>query len=87
MKADLTGQRERYTSKVMQWYYERKIANDIQIDQHLRYQWKKDKSVTSQLENYLSTIQDQELPTKHLKNRRARDSGKTPDYVPPMLKT
>ena len=32
MKADLTAQRERYTSKVMQWYYERKIANDIQID-------------------------------------------------------
>ena len=36
-KADLTAQRERYTSKVMQWYYERKIANDIQIDWHLRY--------------------------------------------------
>ena len=79
MKADLTAQRERYTSKVMQWYYERKIANDIQIDQHLRYQWKKDKSVTSQLENYHSTNQDQELSTKYLKNKRAGDSGKTPD--------
>ena len=32
MKVDLTAQRERYTSKVMHWYYERKIANDIQID-------------------------------------------------------
>ena len=87
MKADLTAQRERYTSKVMYGYYERKIANDTQTDKHLSNSWKRDKSVTSQLENYLSTIQDQELPTKHLKNRRARDSGKTPDYVPPMLKT
>ena len=33
----------------------------------------------SQLENYLSTIQDQELPTKYLKDKRARESGKTPD--------
>ena len=40
---------------------------------------KKDKFITSQLENYLSTIQDQELPTKYLKNNRARDSGKIPD--------
>ena len=87
MKADLTAQRERYTSKVMRGYYERKIANDTQIDKHLSNSWKRDKSVTSQLENYHSTIQDQELPTKYLKNRRARDGGKTPDYVPPMLKT
>ena len=87
MKADLTAQRERYTSKVMRGYYERKIANDTQIDKHLSNSRKRDKSVTSQIENYHSTIQDLELPTKYLKNRRARDSGKTPDYVPPMLKT
>ena len=39
----------------------------------------KDKFVTSQLESYQFTIQDQELPTKYLKNKRTRDSGKTPD--------
>ena len=41
--------------------------------------WKKDKFVTSELENYLSAMKDQELPTKYLKNKRARDTGKTPD--------
>ena len=41
--------------------------------------WKKDKFVKSQLQNYNPKIQDQELPTKYLKNKRARDSGKTPD--------
>ena len=35
--------------------------------------------MTSQLENYHSTIQDQELVTKYLKNKKARESGKTPD--------
>ena len=72
MKADLTAQKEEYTAKVMHGYYERKIDNDTQIYKHLSNYWKKDKFVTSQQENYLSTIQDQELP-------RARDSGKTPD--------
>ena len=79
MKADLAAQKERYTSKVMHGYYERKIVNDTQIDKQLSNLWKKDKFVTSQLENYHSTIQDQELLTKYLKNKRARDSGKTPN--------
>ena len=67
MKADLAAQKESYISKVMHGYYERKIVNDTQIDKHLSNSWKKDKFVTSQLENYYSTIQDQELPTKYLK--------------------
>ena len=68
--------------------YLRKIVNDTQIDKHLSNFWKKDKFVTSQLKNYRSTIQDQELPTKYLKNQRARDSGKiNADCVSPMLKT
>ena len=53
----------------------------------------KKKFVTSQLENYHATIQDQALPTKHLKDKRARDSGKhlivttNADCIPPLLKT
>ena len=46
MKADLTAQRERYMSKVMRGYYERKIANDTQMDKHLSHSWEKDKFVT-----------------------------------------
>ena len=63
----------------MHGYYERKIKNDKQLDKHLSNYRKKDKFVTSQLENYLSAIKDQELSTKYLKNKRAPDSGKTPD--------
>ena len=78
MKADLTAHKEKYTAKVMHVYYERKINSDTQIDKHLNTYWKKDKFITSQQENYLSTVQDQELPTKYLRCKRARDSGKTP---------
>ena len=55
----------------MHGYYERKIVNDTKTDKHLSNSWKKDKFVTSQLENYHSAIQDQELQTKYLKNKRA----------------
>ena len=79
MKADLTAQKERYKSKVMNGCYEKKIINDTEIDKHLSNSWKKDKFVSSQLKNYHSPIQEQELPTKYLKNKRARDSGKTLD--------
>ena len=33
--------------------------------------------MTSELENYLPTIQEQKLCTKYLKNKRALDSGKS----------
>ena len=56
-----------------------KINNDAQIDKHLSNYWKKDKFVTSQQEDYLSTIHDQELPTKYLRYKRACDSEKNPD--------
>ena len=47
MKADLTAQKERYTSKEMHGYYERKTDKDTRIDKHLSNTWKKDKFVTS----------------------------------------
>ena len=61
MKPDLTAQKEKHTSKVMHGYYERKSNNNT-----------KDKFVTSQQEDYLSIIQDQE--------QKELESGKTPDY-------
>ena len=63
----------------MHGYYEKKINNDTQIDTYLSYYRGKDKFVTSQEENYFSTIQDQELSTKYFRYKRARDNGETPD--------
>ena len=63
----------------MHSYYERKIMDDPQIDKQLCDAWKKVKYLTSEVENYISVVQDQELPTKFLKNKRDRDSGKNPN--------
>ena len=78
VREDLSAQKERYTSKVMHSYYERKIMDDPQIDKQLSNAWRKDKYLTSDVENYISLVQDQELPTKLLKNKRDRESEKNP---------
>ena len=76
----MNGRMSKNTAKVMHGYYDRKIDNDTQIDKHLSSYWEKDKFIMTLQENYFATIQDQELPTKYLKNKRAQDSGKTPGY-------
>ena len=40
---------------------------------------KKDKYLTSEVENYISVVHDQEFPTKFLKNKRDRDIEKNPN--------
>ena len=71
----------------MHSYYERKIMDDLQIDKQPSNAWRKDQYSTSELENYISVVQNQELHTKFLKNKRDRDSGKNPsckkneDYI------
>ena len=56
----------------MHSYYERNIMDDPQIDKQLSNAWRKDKYLTSEVENHVSVVQDQELPTKFLKNKRGR---------------
>ena len=79
MKADLSAQQERYILKVMHSYYERKIMDDPQIDKQLNNARRKDKYLISEVENYTYVVQEQELPTKFLKNKRNKDSGKNPN--------
>ena len=80
IKADIESQRKRYNAKVMHGYYEKKLEQDPGIDRSLSFLWKKDRYVTSECENYLSAIQDQELPTKYLRYKRVRDKGNIPNH-------
>ena len=80
IKADIESQRNRYNGKVMHGYYEKKLEQDPGIDRSLSFIWKKDRYVTSECENYLSTIQDQELPTKYLQYKRMLDKGNIPNH-------
>ena len=80
IKADIESQRNRYNGKVMHGYYEKKLEQDPGIDRSLSFIWKKDRYVTSECQNYLSTIQDQELPTKYLQYKRMLDKGNIPNH-------
>ena len=51
----------------MHEYYEIKLEQDPGIDRCLSFLWKKDRYVTPECENYISAIQDQELPKKYLR--------------------
>ena len=64
----------------MHGYYEKKLEQDPGIDRSLSFLWKKDRYVTSECENYLSAIQDQELPTKYFRYKWVRDKGNIPNH-------
>ena len=48
---------------------------DPGIDRSLSFLWKKNHHVTSECEDYLSVIQDQELQTKYVQYKRVLDKG------------
>ena len=56
------------------------MEQDPGIDRSLSLIWKKDCYVTSECKNYLSAIQDQELPTKYLRHKWVLDKGNIPNY-------
>ena len=62
----------------MHGYHIKKISSNGQIDKQLRNYRRKNSFMKWVVENYLSTVQTQEFPTKYLKNKGARDSGITP---------
>ena len=54
------------------------MDNNNNIDKQQSLAWTKNRFITSDLEGYMGTITEQELPTKYIRNKRDRDSGKTP---------
>ena len=54
------------------------MDKDNNIDKQNSLPWTKDRFITSNLEGYMGAITEKELPTKYIRNKRDRDSGKTP---------
>ena len=77
-KADTNFHHEKFTSKVMHGYFNRTIEKDQKIDHKTSKSWTKNRKLTSHFEGYIAAIQEQEIPTKYLINKRARDAGKKP---------
>ena len=58
--------------------FNRTIEKDQKIDHKTSKSWTKNGKLTSHFEGYIAAIQEQEIPTKYLINKRARDAGKKP---------
>ena len=77
-KADTKFHYEKYTSKIMHGYFNRIIEKDRKIDHTKSKSWTKNRKLTSHFEGYIAAIQDQEIPSKYLLNKRATDAEKEP---------
>ena len=88
-KADTKFHFEKYTSKIMHAYFNRITEKYRKIDHTKSKSWTKNRKLTSHFEGYIAAIQDQEIPTKYLLNKRARDAGKEPpcDNICRLCKT
>ena len=77
VKAELSMQKESYTSKVMHSYYERKIMDDTQVDKQLSNAWRKDKYLTSEVENYISVVTRLRTPYNIFEKQKREMVGKS----------
>ena len=77
-KADQTSKRDNFVQKPLHGYFYKQMDKDDNIDKQQSLALTKDRFITSDLEGYMGTITEQELPTKYIRNKRERDSGKTP---------
>ena len=67
-----------YKRKVMHGYFRKTIELDQNIDKKESQQWLQDKYLTSHFTAYACAVEEQEIATKYLNNKRHRDEGKTP---------
>ena len=76
-KADQTSKRDNFVQKPLHGYFYKQMDKDDNIDTQQSLVWAKDRFITSDLERYMGAITEQELPTKHIRNKRGCYSGKT----------
>ena len=62
----------------MHGYFNRTNEKDQKIDHKTSKLWAKNRKLTSHFQGYIAAIQEQEIPTKYLINKKARDAGKEP---------
>ena len=67
-----------YKEKMMHGYFRKTIEQNENIDHKESQQWLQDKYLTSHFVAYACAIEEQEIATKYLLNKRQRDEGKTP---------
>ena len=69
---------ERYTSKRMHGFYQRKMKSDANIDFHTSLSQSKNRHILSHFADYLNAIMDQEIPIRYLQHKRQVNHGLEP---------
>ena len=59
-------------------YYYKKLKNDNEIDIKASLSWMRDKNIIPEFEGYMFSVQEQEISTKYLINKRYRDDNNIP---------
>ena len=62
----------------MHGYFFKKLQNDETIDKNVSNSRSTYNTITSHFEGYINAIQDQEIPTKYLVNKRQKDANLQP---------
>ena len=71
-KADMKAQMERFKEKQLHRYISTKLERDVNLDKNQSLSWRRDRYVESKTEVYMSTIIEQEIPTKYMQNKRSK---------------
>ena len=67
-----------YKGNKVHSYYYKKLKNDNEIDIKASLSWTRDKNITSEFEGYMVSVQEQEISTKYLINKRYSNSNNIP---------
>ena len=67
-----------YEEKEVHSYYYKKLKNDGEIDIKASLSWTLDKNISSEFEGYVFSVQEQEISTKYLINKRYSDGNNIP---------
>ena len=59
-----------YEEKKVHSYYYKKLKSDNEIDIKASLSWTRDKNIISEFEGYMFSVQEQEISTKYLINKR-----------------
>ena len=67
-----------YKGNKVHSYYYKKLKNDNEIDIKASLSWTRDKNITSEVKGYMVSVQEQEISTKYLINKRYSNSNNIP---------
>ena len=67
-----------YKGNKVHSYYYKKLKNDNEIDIKASLSWTRDKNITSEFKGYMVSVQEQEISTKYLINKRYSNSNNIP---------